>query len=299
MAMPVCAQPDGLSLAAVCLAAAVINCRAMSAANFTLEPLDRESILRALPASGIDCGLQIFEQLDSTNRWLLAQCGESASLPLACIAEAQSAGRGRHGRVWHSPAGSSLYLSLGWRFAGDHEALAGFSLLMGVATVRALRQLGLTQAGLKWPNDVLVAGKKIAGILIESRPRNDGSLAVVTGIGVNIALPASERAHIDQACTDVCEQLSAPCSRNQLAALLLGECLAVCAGFPDNRAALLDEYRREYDTLLHQAVTIQRGDAQPQAAQALAIEDSGALRVCIDGVEQSLMAGEVSLRSAG
>ncbi len=269
----------------------------MSTATIATDTLERASILRLLPSAGVGCELRVFEQLDSTNSWLLQQCSTGGALPLACIADAQTAGRGRAGRNWHSPAGGNLYLSLGWRFTGSADQLAGFSLLMGVATVRALRQLGIEQARLKWPNDVLVDAKKIAGILIETRTGRDGGLAVVIGIGVNVNLPAPERAQIDQACTDVREQLSVPCSRNQLAAVLLGECLTVCAGFPQNRAALLDEYRRDYDALLNQSVVIRRGDGQQQTAQVLAIDDNGALRVCIDGVEHSLMAGEVSLRS--
>lgn len=270
----------------------------MSAVLNHLEQLDRERILQALQETGsAPCEVRVFEHIDSTNAWLLQQCRAGAALPLACIADQQSAGRGRRGRAWHSPAGSNLYMSLGWRLENSVAELAGFSLLIGVATLRALQHLGITRAKLKWPNDVLVDNKKLAGILLESQTCQDGSLAIVIGIGVNVCMSKIERARIDQAVTDIYELLPTAGSRNQLAALLLAECIAVCQGFPDNSSALLAEYRRDYDALQNQTVTIRHDDGELQTALALGIEMNGGLRVRIDGVEQVLLAADVSLRS--
>jgi len=243
------------------------------------------------------CALQVFAEIDSTNAWLLQQCREGARLPLACIADFQSAGRGRRGRTWHSPAASNLYMSLAWGFPNTAAELGAFSLLIGVALVRVLKRIGISGAKLKWPNDVLVENKKLAGILIETLNRTDAGLCLVIGIGLNVRIADSERAHIDQACTDLGELLPEVCGRNRIAALVLAECLLVCQGFPQNSADLLAEYRRDYDALLQQTVTIRRDDGRQQSALALGIAENGALRVEIDGVEEMLMAADVSLRS--
>jgi len=283
----------------VCLRPPVINSGLMSTAPASLKPLDSERILHALQQAGaVPCAVQVFAEIDSTNAWLLQQCRAGVALPLACIADSQSAGRGRRGRVWHSPAGSNLYMSLGWGFKNSAAELGAFSLLIGVALVRALKQIGIPQAKLKWPNDVLVENKKLAGILLETQARQDGSLAVVIGIGLNVRMAESERVLIDQACTDICELLPVACDRNQLAALLFAECISVCQGFPQNSADLLAEYRRDYDALQQQSVTIRRDDGRQQTALALGIAADGALRVQIDGVEEQLMAADVSLRCA-
>jgi len=269
----------------------------MNAATTSIDRLDSEQILHALDEIGsARCAVQVFEQIDSTNAWLLQQCRAGAELPLACIADSQNAGRGRRGRVWHSPAGSNIYMSLGWEFNNSPAELGAFSLLVGVALVRTLKQIGIHQAKLKWPNDVLVDNKKLAGILIEIQNRQNGRLAVVIGIGLNVRLAEDDRAQIDQASTDVCEWLPVVCDRNQLVALLLSECMRMCQGFPQNSAELLAEYRREYDALKQQTVTIRRDDGSQQTALSLGVAADGALQVHIDGVEQRLIAGDVSLR---
>ena len=260
--------------------------------------LNTESILHTMHEAGYRaCELCLFDEISSTNDWLLQQCRAGAQLPLACIAEAQSAGRGRRGRSWHSVPGKNLSLSLGWQFAIPLAELGAFSLLMGVALARALRQAGLAQVKLKWPNDVLLNNQKLAGILVETVALGQGRVAVVAGIGVNVEMPAQARAEVDQAITDVCEHLPAHrCDRNQLAAFILGECLQVGANFPHNTAQLIDEYRREYDALQHQAIMIVHDNGAQQAALALGIEHNGALRVTLEGREQLLNAGDVSLR---
>lgn len=195
-------------------------------------------------------------------------------------------------------------MSLGWRFELHVSALGAFSLLMGVAVVRGLKMLGVEHAKLKWPNDVLVDNKKLAGILVETATLKAGGLGVVAGIGLNVCMPAMERERINQVITDMYEVLpepaSAPVTRNQLAAVILGECMRVCEQFPQNTADLLEEYRSEYDVLRQQVVVIEHDNGEQQTAIAVGVEDSGALRVRVydshHGHEQLLNAGDVSLR---
>jgi BirA family biotin operon repressor/biotin-[acetyl-CoA-carboxylase] ligase len=283
---------------AVCLLQGVINCAPDEYFNVMTDTLNADAVINLMQQAGVTgCELRLFDQIDSTNDWLLQQCRAGARLPLACVADAQSAGRGRRGKVWHSSPGENLAMSLGWRFEIPLAELGVFSLLMGVALVRALKQAGVTQAKLKWPNDVLVNNKKLAGILIETVSLEQGAIAVVAGFGVNCNMPVAARAQVDQAVTDVCEQSACgSCDRNLLAALILVEAIQVCADFPNNTMVLIDEYRREYDVLQQRAIMIQHDNGEQQSALALCVETNGALRVQVEGGELLLNAGTVSLR---
>ncbi len=103
------------------------------------------------------------------------------------LADRQSAGRGRRGRSWHSPPGQNIYLSLGWNFQRADGALTPLPLAVAVAAVRAMRRAGLHSPGIKWPNDIQVGGKKLAGILVELRNPGPGQALAVIGIGVNVS----------------------------------------------------------------------------------------------------------------
>lgn len=119
-----------------------------------------------------------FERIDSTNTWLLRQADAHARV---CIAEWQSAGRGRRGRVWRAPPSRAVLLSIGWNLPGA-AAAAGLSLVAGLAVAAALRELGVDSIALKWPNDILAGGGKLGGVLTEL----SGGRGVI-GVGVNVA----------------------------------------------------------------------------------------------------------------
>jgi BirA family biotin operon repressor/biotin-[acetyl-CoA-carboxylase] ligase len=260
------------------------------------DPINRNTILHALAQRGCACELQVFDEIDSTNSWLLAQVRAGTSWPLACIADAQRQGRGRRGHSWHSPPASNLYLSLAWKFSPTPAALTRLSLLVGIALIRALQECGVVNARLKWPNDVLVAGRKLAGILIETTGVSPAAVSVVIGIGMNVHMTAEQRSHIDQPCTDVSECAAQPVARNTLAVAVLAQCLDVCAGFPANAAALLELYRRHYDALAEQPVVIRHGDGRYDEGVALGVNPAGELRVLVAGTEQLLNSAEVSLK---
>jgi len=126
-------------------------------------------------------GVRVLGRCTSTNSLLLA--GDVAR-PVLLAADEQTAGRGRRGRRWHSPAGSGVLFSLALPMRRPVRELGGLSVVAGLAAVRALRALGATEVALRWPNDLLVGGAKLGGILVETRARGAGSTAVV-GIGVN------------------------------------------------------------------------------------------------------------------
>ncbi len=124
-----------------------------------------------------------FDSVASTNLYLLAHPEYVDGTVV--LAEYQSHGRGRRGKVFQCSYGTQLLLSYAIHFA-EVSAIYGLSILIGIAVVRVLKALGVAHVGIKWPNDVYIAGKKVSGILVESTVNNNGAFVVV-GIGINIA----------------------------------------------------------------------------------------------------------------
>jgi BirA family biotin operon repressor/biotin-[acetyl-CoA-carboxylase] ligase len=145
--------------------------------------------------------LDVHWQIDSTSSSLLRAAAQGAPDLAVCMAETQTAGRGRRGRQWQSPLGGNVYFSLLKRFAHGMGALSGLSLVAGVALIQALGDCGVTGVGLKWPNDVLADGRKLAGILVELGGEFLGPCHAVIGIGINLRLPPD--IGIDQPYTDL------------------------------------------------------------------------------------------------
>lgn len=215
------------------------------------------------------------------------------------VAERQSAGRGRRGRQWQSWAEGSLTFSLLWRFAPGAPVPAGLSLVAGLAVARTIEQLGVLGVQLKWPNDVLVNGEKLAGILVELLPARDRSLSAVIGIGINLQLPPDAHIEHHAGVTDLMRALEhAPPSRPALLARLLAELQALLdtyalAGFPALRGAW--EQRNAFAEL---PVRIS-GERDASDGICLGVDEDGALLLrTSDGVTR-ILAGDVSLRPLG
>jgi BirA family biotin operon repressor/biotin-[acetyl-CoA-carboxylase] ligase len=264
---------------------------------YSLELLERERILAAATVSGIE-GIDVFLEVDSTNNWLREQALNGAPSGTVCVAEMQSAGRGRRGRSWVSPFAANLYLSLLWRSASGAAALGGLSLVTGIAVLRALRSFGIEDAGLKWPNDILAADAKLAGILIDVLGESNGPCAVIVGIGVNVSMPRDAVAAIDQPWTDL-QQLTGDTiiSRNDLAARLLDEVIPAIQAF--DAAGLqpfLDEWRR-YDLISGREVDLLLPNERITGT-ACGIDGGGALLVDTTSGRRRFASGEVSVRVA-
>jgi BirA family biotin operon repressor/biotin-[acetyl-CoA-carboxylase] ligase len=135
--------------------------------------------------------VHVYNQLDSTNALALSLGDDPANDGLALLARAQTAGRGQHGRSWQAPAGSSVLLSVLLFPPPPLRRPALMVAWAAVAVCETIRKLADTQAAIKWPNDVLIRGRKICGILIEQRTTGhaDHPLATVVGIGLNVAQP--------------------------------------------------------------------------------------------------------------
>ena len=279
-----------------CLNTPVLNASCLGIVGFYMVGnLNLEQIQQCLDR---DCKLVLFEKTDSTNKQALSKVKLGASLPLACFAEEQTQGRGRRGKVWISPPGASIYLSLAWRFDLPLSELGCLSLAMGVAVVRVLKRIGLKQPGLKWPNDVLVDEKKIAGILIETAQLTAASSTVIIGIGLNYKLPDDLRDKPGQPWTDIISSLdvsSSDIGRSQLAGLLLRECMIICDSFVQHQPDLMLEYQ-QYDICAQQPVNVYLEEGQVQQGVVVGFEVSGEIRILIDGEERLFNSADISLR---
>lgn len=218
--------------------------------NLFFEPLNAEKILNAIaPVSQpLLAKLEIFETIDSTNQYLLdrAKVGPSGWV---CLAEQQTAGRGRRGRHWFSERGASVLCSLLWRFSNELADVSGLSIAVGVMLSRAIKKFGV-RAGiqLKWPNDILYDDRKLAGILLERRGEN-----IIIGFGLNVNLSASMPAEY----IDLAKVAGQPIlERNYLTGLILNELFEGLLIYQTNGlAAFIDEWRL-LDFFADKAVTV-------------------------------------------
>jgi len=237
--------------------------------------------------------LDIFESIDSTNRYLMTQAQENAPSGAVCLTDSQTAGKGRQGRQWVSPQGANIYGSFLWHFSSVAQ-LNGLSLAIGVGVVRVLKKYGIDHIGLKWPNDIYSDGKKLGGILIEVTSRSDGKASAVIGLGLNINLPPNIDS-ITQAYTDL--NTIAPhitLERNTLIAELLNELIVLTASFEtQSLAAYVDEWR-DYDCLKGKVATLYVGKKVIEG-MVLGIDKNGLLMLQqSNGVETVFASGEVS-----
>lgn len=238
----------------------------------------------------------IHETIDSTNAEAMRVANSGAVLPCLVLAEQQTAGRGRRGRHWISPFAENLYYSLALRMDGGTRRLDGLSLVVGLAVVDTLRQLGIRDAGLKWPNDILVGGKKVAGVLLEVTGDPANVCHVVIGIGININM--RESSDVDQAWTSLGLELGHLQDRNNVACALSRNLSAYLAGHQEKGFAA---YRRDWeDKHLWQGlgVALTAGATITQGV-VMGVGDDGALRLEVGGREEHFSGGEVSLRLKG
>lgn len=266
-----------------------------------LELLDRQTLRAHLHATTRTClsELEVFPLIDSTNTRAMERAAQGQS-GYVCLAELQSAGRGRRGRAWVSPFGKNIYLSITWSFDAGAAALEGLSLAVGVALARVLRDLGIEDIALKWPNDILCHGRKLAGVLLEMTGDPAGVCQVVVGVGLNVAMPASSENQIDQPWIDVQTLLSQaglpPVARNFLAAALIDELLPLLQSFQRDG---FQAYRADWmalDAFANCPVELRSGDKAIYGV-ARGVSETGALCLEIEGQLQYFYGGEVSLRA--
>lgn len=262
-----------------------------------VEWLDAGRIGRELHGLAGTFDVQVVDSVDSTNRALLAAALEGAPAGTVLCAEHQVHGRGRRGRAWHSVPGGSLTFSLLWRFDGGLQALAGLSLAVGLAVARAVNRHSAHAACLKWPNDVLVGHRKLAGILVEVQGDLDGAAFAVVGVGLNVRLGDAQREDIDQAVIDLAE-MGVTAGRNHVLADCLRELHAVSETFRQGGFAALRDAWLGLDAYAGRPVILSLPDARRVRGIAAGVDEAGALLLQQPGhaAPVAYTGGEISLR---
>jgi BirA family biotin operon repressor/biotin-[acetyl-CoA-carboxylase] ligase len=262
-----------------------------------LDLLDLPRLRQALAGSAAAHDeLELFDTLPSTNAHLMARIVAQQGGGV-CLAEHQSAGRGRRGRVWHSPFGRNLYMSVAQAYEAGPAALAGLSLAIGAALARLLTALGIAGVGLKWPNDLLCGGSKLGGILIELQGDTQGPCWAVAGIGLNVNMNVDDGPSIDQPWTSLLRLGGRSWDRTALAAQVVSSVRQVMAEFPGaGLAPWLDAYA-QFDLLAGCPVHVDWA-GERICGVARGIDASGALLVDCDGERRALWGGEVTVRAA-
>jgi len=264
-----------------------------------IDLLDPAKIRGKLPQAALERlrNLEVHEALDSTSDRLLAADELPSGRFDACLAEFQSAGRGRRGRNWVAPFASGLCLSVNWSYRDAPATLGALSLAAGVAAMRALRRFGFTELSLKWPNDIVHRDGKLGGILIDLRGEAAGPAYFVVGIGINVRLPraARERLHADGVeAVDLASLGNAP-SRNDAAAVLIAELTQALLEFGARGMTAFAEEWQGADALAGRPVRVLRG-GQTLEGLARGVDADGALLLEIDGASRRILSGEVSVR---
>lgn len=256
--------------------------------------LSASAISAHCATSATHVAIETVAETGSTNADLLARIG-SLPGPLLRIADNQTAGRGRAGRAWLSTPGAALMFSLAWPFKGPLHKITGLPMAVGVALAETITSLGVP-VQIKWPNDLLRDGAKLAGILVETQKTDDAIWAVI-GCGINLVMPDELEAQIGR------EVASAPwlaqMDRNQLMAALLSRLAAVLAEFDDTGFApfverwnALHAWHGKEVVLLDQGAVLQQG-------RAAGIDDIGRLLLDTDAGRVEILSGDVSLRLIG
>ena len=239
--------------------------------------------------------IQVHERIESTNSLLLAQAQQGALHKRVIATEMQFGGRGRRGRTWLAELGMGLTFSVLWRFQRPLTALSGLSLAVGLAVARSLRRIG-AEVTVKWPNDLLFQGRKLAGILIETQGDMLAGATAVIGVGLNVdALPdLAKQAGVPVAALSDC--LGRVLDRNDVMAAILQELDGVLQAFDQHGFAYFQTEWTNLHAYQGQDVSILGPGESVLRGRVLGVDETGALRLDSARGVQVIHSGEVSVR---
>ena len=238
----------------------------------------------------------VVDEIESTSSYLLERLANGESANEVCLAEHQTGGRGRRGRHWLSNPYQNLAMSISWRFESGPARLSGLSIAAGVAIVRALRSISIEGVELKWPNDVLHGGRKLAGILVDIRGEVDGPTHIVVGVGLNVRLRGETSAEIDQAWTDLSSISGQPLDRNEVAARLITELRQVLATFGTEGLYPYFQEWKKWHAFENRKVRIIQSENEILGT-VCGLDEGGALLLDTSDEIIKIHSGEVSLRA--
>jgi BirA family transcriptional regulator, biotin operon repressor / biotin---[acetyl-CoA-carboxylase] ligase len=259
-----------------------------------IELLNKNTVLHAVGEQRAWFNLQILDEVTSTNTYLMQQ--KSAAHATCVAAHIQTHGKGRRGRAWVSQLGASLTFSLLWRFQCGAAALSGLSLAVGVALIRAFNSLGVNNVQLKWPNDVLVDSKKLAGILIELQGDLEGPSAAVIGVGINLNLPKNVLQSIDQPAIDLANTTANKIDQSVLLGTILKHLADILSTFESRGFIGLQAEWVGYHAYQNKPVKMLLPNGTEVIGTVKNVADDGILLVETPLGLQRFSAGEISLR---
>ena len=238
---------------------------------------------------------QLKHECSSSNDEIMALARQSADLAhkALCVAHFQTKGRGRQGRNWVNRQGECLMFSLGWTFNKPQYELGSLALVVALACRRALADIGL-DVNIKWPNDLVVANDKLAGILIETARVENKTVAVI-GIGINFVLPKEvENATSVQALFQTASKQGV--SVKTLLNAVLAQLDALLNEYAQNGfASCVGEYNAANRDTDRPVLLLQEGRVVHEGV-VKGVDAQGALRLLTDKGEKTIVSGEISLR---
>ncbi|MDU6926988.1 bifunctional biotin--[acetyl-CoA-carboxylase] ligase/biotin operon repressor BirA [Franconibacter helveticus 513] len=256
-----------------------------------VQLLDEEVIRNQVQKGSV----AVLPVIDSTNQYLLDRLSSLQSGD-ACIAEYQQAGRGRRGRKWFSPFGANLYLSMYWRLEEGPAAAIGLSLVIGIVMAEVLHDLGADQVRVKWPNDLYLQDRKLAGILVELTGKTGDAAQIVIGAGINLAMRRVESEVVNQGWINL-QEAGIKIDRNKLAVRLINELRVALEQFEKEGLSPFLMRWEKLDNFIHRPVKLIIGDREIFGISR-GIDEQGALLLEQNGAIKAWVGGEISLRSA-
>lgn len=254
-----------------------------------IQLLNSDKILAALPEGKVD----VLPVIDSTNQYLMDRINQLKSGD-ACVAEYQQAGRGRRGRKWFSPFGSNLYLSMYWKLDQGPAAAMGLSLVIGIVMAEVMQRLGAADVRVKWPNDLYLKDRKLAGILVELTGKTGDAAHLVIGAGINLRMREPAADVINQGWINL-QEAGIDIDRNELTVTLLKDLRAALRQFELDGLSPFIARWRSIDNFLDRPVKLLIGDKEIHGIER-GIDPQGALLLEIDGEIKTFIGGEISLR---
>jgi BirA family biotin operon repressor/biotin-[acetyl-CoA-carboxylase] ligase len=249
-----------------------------------------ESLIKSQIETG---SVAVLPVIDSTNQYLLERL-DNLQPGDACIAEYQQAGRGRRGRQWFSPFGANLYLSMYWRLEQGPAAAIGLSLVIGIVMAEVLRDLGAKDVRVKWPNDLYLNDRKLAGILVELTGKTGDAAQIVIGAGINLAMRNVATDVINQGWINL-QEAGINIDRNALAITLIHELRAALILFEQESLTPFLTRWESLDNYANRQVKLIIGEREIFGISR-GINEQGALLLEQDGVAKPWVGGEISLR---
>ncbi|UBB13401.1 bifunctional biotin--[acetyl-CoA-carboxylase] ligase/biotin operon repressor BirA [Pantoea eucrina] len=238
-------------------------------------------------------GIAVIPVIDSTNQYLLDRMDQLES-GFACVAEYQQAGRGRRGRKWFSPFGANLYLSMYWRLEQGPAAAMGLSLVIGIVMAEVIQFLGAENVRVKWPNDLYLNDRKLAGILVELTGKTGDAAQIVMGAGINLGMRGEGTSEINQGWINL-QEAGVTIDRNQLAASIINSLRAALPLFERDGLAPFIQRWEKLDNFINRPVKLLIGEREVYGI-ARGIDKQGGLLLEQEGVIKSWVGGEISLR---